>query len=634
MHALSGVDHLAAVEGLPCGAQLGFGAGCEPLEHLDEERDVVPEAERDIAAVDSGDRRKLAGANGRRIAERCRRHVPRLSTGFRQGQPHPREERLDQDGRFDRFGDVSIHAGGAARGLVVGQNRGRHGEDGHGRRSRACAQLARRLEAVEDGHVQIHQDGIERSLFDQRERLLPVAGDGGSHAQPLEQIARHQLVGVDVLHDQDVGTTQGRRAREHRRHRVGRQLERLRPAQPHERVEQTRGGDRLAEHRLKRQPGGLVEQLLPVERRDHHHHRRLAEHLFLNAIADPAHHLEPAHRRHPPVEQHQVERALQRGFGWEQQGDRFGARARLHGLDAPGGEHLDEHMARALDVIDDERTQAADRQELPREVAPGAHRQLQFEVHGAAPTGLAIDHEGAAHLRHEALGDHEPEARTAEAPRDRTVGLRERREEQLLVRRGDADAGVLDRELQTSEGGRRRRQRGHPQTDVPGLGELHGVADEVVQHLAEPQRVAHERRGQAGLDTKVELHALAFGAKREEVDDGLEQLIEVELRLLDQDPIGLQLGIVEDVVERRQQRLRGAVDALEVLSDPRRQLGQARPECGEADDRVHRRADLVAHVGEEHALGGVRCLGLDLRPFQRLLDRDLGREVVVDADDP
>ena len=33
-------------------------------------------------------------------------------------------------------------------------------------------------------------------------------------------------------------------------------------------------------------------------------------------------------------------------------------------------------------------------------------------------------------------------------------------------------------------------------------------------------------------------------------------------------------------------------------------------EIGHADDGVHRRADLVAHVGEELALGGRRRLGL------------------------
>ena len=42
---------------------------------------------------------------------------------------------------------------------------------------------------------------------------------------------------------------------------------------------------------------------------------------------------------------------------------------------------------------------------------------------------------------------------------------------------------------------------------------------------------------------------------------------------------------------------------------------------GESQDRVHRRADLVAHVGQELALEAVRALGFLLRDaqFQLLL---------------
>ena len=38
---------------------------------------------------------------------------------------------------------------------------------------------------------------------------------------------------------------------------------------------------------------------------------------------------------------------------------------------------------------------------------------------------------------------------------------------------------------------------------------------------------------------------------------------------------------------------------------------RAAAQVGHADDRVHRRADLVAHVGEELALGSRGLLGAD-----------------------
>ncbi len=46
-----------------------------------------------------------------------------------------------------------------------------------------------------------------------------------------------------------------------------------------------------------------------------------------------------------------------------------------------------------------------------------------------------------------------------------------------------------------------------------------------------------------------------------------------------------------------------------------------------ADDRVHRRAELVAHVGEEGALGPVGLLGVQARFFECGLDGLLGRHV-------
>ena len=47
-----------------------------------------------------------------------------------------------------------------------------------------------------------------------------------------------------------------------------------------------------------------------------------------------------------------------------------------------------------------------------------------------------------------------------------------------------------------------------------------------------------------------------------------------------------------------------------------RGVGVAAQQVRQADDGVHRRADLVAHVGEEYALGAVRRLGAVTRIHQ------------------
>ena len=85
--------------------------------------------------------------------------------------------------------------------------------------------------------------------------------------------------------------------------------------------------------------------------------------------------------------------------------------------------------------------------------------------------------------------------------------------------------------------------------------------------------------------------------------------IELELASLD-------LREVEDVVDHRQQRAGGVADREQVVALIGGQRGVER-ELGHADDAVHRRADLVAHVGEELALGAARVLGLALGARQR-----------------
>jgi hypothetical protein len=73
---------------------------------------------------------------------------------------------------------------------------------------------------------------------------------------------------------------------------------------------------------------------------------------------------------------------------------------------------------------------------------------------------------------------------------------------------------------------------------------------------------------------------------------------------------GLDLGKVEDVVDDAEQVLGGAMDLLDVVAllGGGRDLGLQR-EVRHADDGVHRRADFVAHVGQEVALGAGRLLG-------------------------
>ena len=80
-------------------------------------------------------------------------------------------------------------------------------------------------------------------------------------------------------------------------------------------------------------------------------------------------------------------------------------------------------------------------------------------------------------------------------------------------------------------------------------------------------------------------------------------------------PSGLDLGQVKNVVDDGQQVLSGAVDLVEPDALFRCDAGAAQ-QMTQADDGVHGRADFVAHVGQEGALGPVGGVGLLARQGQ------------------
>ena len=92
-------------------------------------------------------------------------------------------------------------------------------------------------------------------------------------------------------------------------------------------------------------------------------------------------------------------------------------------------------------------------------------------------------------------------------------------------------------------------------------------------------------------------------------------------------PPGLDLGEVEDVVDQREQVAARAEHAIERLDVLLQRLGILPQHLGDADDGVERRAQLVAHVGEElrlvlarHLRAGGSCPG-----FRRTAARSRSR---------
>ena len=151
------------------------------------------------------------------------------------------------------------------------------------------------------------------------------------------------------------------------------------------------------------------------------------------------------------------------------------------------------------------------------------------------------------------------------------------------------------------------------------VGVLDRVADQVDEDLPQARLVDQERMGQAFGEDEVHRQALAGRLLHKDGPEQLGQLAQAGgLGVEDHHP-GLDFREVEDVIDQLEER-QGAL-----MNRPRIVPGFAgggqlgRQEVTEAQDRVHRGPDLVAHVGKEIALLLDRP-----RRRQRLLGQEAG----------
>ncbi len=139
--------------------------------------------------------------------------------------------------------------------------------------------------------------------------------------------------------------------------------------------------------------------------------------------------------------------------------------------------------------------------------------------------------------------------------------------------------------------------------------------------------------GMAGRHMGQELQALLVRLLRGERGDRTDDLVEPEIGGLEVELAGLDLREIEDVVDDGEQRGAGVVDLADVVALFRVERG-FEGEVGEADDGVHRRADLVAHVGQEHGLHLRGFLGLGLRLTEFPGDALLFADIHQESDEP
>ena len=562
-------------------------------------------------ATDPTDRLGHLNAAAPGLLEKARRQ--RHFSGWRSAAldllaPGVQQQRRHQIGQLEGLAQVAVHARIQTR-LAIRRHRiGRHRNDGQGLPIKALANARGGRQTIHHGHLQVHQHRIEGTLGSpyRLHALLAVFGQCHLGALGHQKLLRDlPLVGVVFNHQQPHPLEAARR---HGRRCTLLALGAIAQPGVDHRIENHGRGDRLDQEAAPRRlvDEALARQLLAALGRHHRQHHGLD---FAARRTLPLAGVPGLDRRQLAVDEDRIaRRACQ--LLCAQPLQRLRHIARHFDLPAHRPHHLRQQATRGGVVVDHEGAQPGHARCRRRRVGQrlsGSQRQPQLDAEGAAASWLAVELDAAAHQVDQPATDGQPETGAAKAACGGRLGLRKAAEDVGLLLRCDADAGVLNEKLEQGLGGS-PFQGAHTHHHLAGFGELDGVGGQVDQHLLQPQIVAQQHARRVGVDIEHHVDVLVAEVGRQDHRELSHQPIDAEGANLERHLVGFDLGEIEDVVEQQQQRARGALALADVVALARTQRrGMQQPQ--HAQHRIERGADLVAHVGQELALGLVGLLG-------------------------
>ena len=169
------------------------------------------------------------------------------------------------------------------------------------------------------------------------------------------------------------------------------------------------------------------------------------------------------------------------------------------------------------------------------------------------------------------------------------------------------------------------------QHDLAARRELDGIVDEIDHDLPQAMVVAHDPSGHVLMDMAGQFQPLLVGADGERFHRVAQAFPEVELLALQHELFGLDLGEVEDIVDHAEQGLARIADGREELALLGRELA-LEDQFGHADHGVQGRANFMAHVRQEGALGPIGRFGRLFRRPQCFRDPLLRGDVLGNAE--
>ena len=224
-------------------------------------------------------------------------------------------------------------------------------------------------------------------------------------------------------------------------------------------------------------------------------------------------------------------------------------------------------------------------------------------VKRAAGAGTALYGERAFHQLDQIAGDEQ--ADTGVAGR-RGAAVAERHEQAFELRRAHSGAVVGDRQGDVIV---RRAQAERHRVAGPAVADR--VGRQLEQHLMQSGRIGADGADIGRRRLQPQRDAAGSGLRGAEIAHAAQRGGRIHRLLLHVERAGFEAGDVEQVVDHRQQVPAGGADAADAfaLHVGQRPLGIELQHLGEAEDGVQRRAQLVAHAGDEFAARAIGALG-------------------------
>ena len=228
----------------------------------------------------------------------------------------------------------------------------------------------------------------------------------------------------------------------------------------------------------------------------------------------------------------------------------------------------------------------------------------------------AVDPDVAFHQLDQTLGDRKAKPRAFELAVAFFFHLIEFAKDVVDFFLGNADARIFDRDVK--RGLRACLDPDNADGDAAFEREFHRVADQVGQHLPQTRPVANKARRQEQIVIHPQRHALILGRWLKQHDHFVQQAFEIELFRAQFKLVRLDLGVIQNVIDDRQQRLARVANGFGIKPLFRRQAG-VHEQFGHANHTIHRRANFMAHIRKERRLGPVGRFGPFHRGFQIFL---------------